>query len=194
MWGSYNADFISRSLYAQCQSMNPLYAFPPVVLPLPPTANNMFAIGPWPLCIIAEEIVPDQQIQKCDSLLQVAFLQFISGRDFPTSTFQAIGSLKPPTLFDAIKALSSFEAQFNDFCRLALDMTAIGRDDFILAQTAASMRYIGPVARNQPNASYRRLVPDSHLINLARHALYCSRFVPGQVVAFSSKVMVKRET
>ena len=99
-----------------------------------------------------------------------------------------MGLLKPPLLFEAMNILSSFEAKFNNFCGLALDLTAIGMNDFIVAQTLASVRYIGSVARNQPNSKYRRLVPDSHLFNLARHALYCTRFAPGQVVTFSCKV------
>jgi len=99
-----------------------------------------------------------------------------------------MGLLKPPLLFEAMNILSSFEAKFNNFCGLALDLTAIGMIDFILAQTHASLQYLGSVARNQSNGKYRRLVPDSHLINLARHALYCTRLAPGQVVMFSCKV------
>ena len=151
----------------------------------------MLAMGQWPPCVIAVEIIPDVQVQNCDSLLQSAFLQYVCGRgDIQTSAFQALGPLNPPTLLDAIDALSSFETRFNNFCGLALDLTAIGKEDFIIAQNQASVRYIGPVARNQPNASYRHLVPDSHLINLARHALYCTRFAPGQVVTFSCKVIL----
>jgi len=189
--GLVNADAFTGTISPQFQSMlMPANSSPPIGLSLPPSSHNMFILGQWPPNIITEEIVPDVQVQNCDSLLQIAFLQFVCGKNIQTSLFETMGPLKPPTLFDAVNALSSFETQFNNFCGLALDLTAIGKDEFILAQTQASVRYIGPVARSQPNASYRRLVPDSHLINLARHALYCTRFAPGQVVTFSCKVIL----
>jgi len=150
----------------------------------------MFVFGQYSPCIIAAEIIPDMQVQNCDSLLQSLFLQYARDGDIKTSAFHALGPLKHPSLVDAMNTLSSFEAKFNNFCGLALDLTAIGRDDIILAQTQASVPYIGPVARNQTNASYRRLVPDSHRVNLARHVLYCTRFAPGQVVTFSCKVIL----
>jgi len=186
-----NAALLSRTISPQCQPMTPQCTFPPPIgLSLPPSSSNMFAMDQYPSCVIAAEIIPDVQVQNCDSLLQSAFLQFVCGGNIQTSLFETMGPLKPSTLFDAINALSSFEAQFNNFCGLVLDLTAIGKEDFILAQTPASVRYIGPIARNQPYARYRGLVPDSHLINLARHALYCTRYAPGQIVTFSCKVIL----
>ena len=181
--------FITQTISPQFPTLMTHYILSPIGLSLPPSSSNMFTFGQWPSCVITEEIIPDTQVQNCDSLLQSLFLQFVcGGGDIQMIGFHAMGPLKSPTLFDAISALSSLEAKFNNFCGLALDLTAIGRDDFVMAQNQASVGYIGPVARNQPNASYRRLVPDSHLINLARHALYCTRFAPSQVVTFSCKV------
>ena len=110
--------------------------------------------------------------------------------DIQTSPFQIEGPLKPPTFLDAINALSSFEIVFNNFCSLALDLTAINRDDFNIAQTQSSVDYIGSVTRSQPNSSYQCLVPGSHLINLARSALHCTRLPPSQSVTFPSRVIL----
>ena len=111
--------------------------------------------------------------------------QIASGINFGHS----IGIKKSPVIIDDLEAITRFEETHRDFGIVALNLMASRFKDLYLGKNFKSIQYIGVVAKNFANSRYRPLISESNLIGFLRNVLFCARFVPGEEIVFSCKVL-----
>jgi len=159
--------------------------------------NNGFAsiMPEAPSCLLKDEIPLDPRITLTinDSFLLfgVVLRVIVEGQTASGINFgQSIGVKKSPMVVDGLEAITKFEAIHKDFGILALNLFVNRFEDLYLAQNFKSIQYLGVVARNFSNSRYRPLISESNLIGFLRNLLFCVRFVPGEEIVFSCKVLL----